>query len=322
MKGINIKLSDVVPFIAFAAIFTFFAVASNGIMFSPYNLKLLISQSLITIIVGCGALFVVAQGSIDLSVGVNLALSAVIGTHLSVLTGSSALLMVVTVVIAGGIGLLNGFLVSKCGVPSFMVTIAMLIGLRGVVNYIQTIIHTEHIPDSMAIFSNDSFRIPLFLVIVAILFYLFEFTKLGKYSRAIGENEVAARSVGVPVTKMKIIAFLISGLAVGIGAIFSLTQINGTSNTMGVFFEMQVAMAIYLGGVLVTGGSSAKIYKVILGSFSITIIVNGLAITGNSDSQISESVEGFLLLLILFLTIVVNKWSVRRASKAAVELAE
>ena len=76
---------------------------------------------------------------------------------------------------------------------------------------------------------------------------------------------------------------------------------------MGAFMEMKTAMAIFFGGVLVTGGSSAKFYKLILGALTITIIINGLALINLSDSQISESVEGVLLLLILYLTILANR---------------
>ena len=106
---------------------------------------------------------------------------------------------------------------------------------------------------------------------------------------------------------MKIIAFALSGLMVGFGTLFSLTSVGGTSQMMGVFLEMEVAMAIFLGGVLVTGGTSTKLYKVLLGSFSITIIVNGLALIGLSETQYSQSVEGILLLLILYVTIIANK---------------
>ena len=76
---------------------------------------------------------------------------------------------------------------------------------------------------------------------------------------------------------------------------------------MGTFLEMKVAMAVFFGGVLVTGGTSARFYKVILGSLSISIIVYGLSLMGMSDSHISQSVEGVLLLLILFLTIITSR---------------
>ncbi|MDR0817411.1 MAG: ABC transporter permease [Clostridiales Family XIII bacterium] len=302
----HIRIADIVPFIAFIAVFVFFAIASDGIMVSSYNLKLLVNQSLVTIIVGCGALFVVAQGSIDLSVGVNLAFSAVISAHLSIVTGSALLFIPVMLIVSTGIGLLNGIIVSKFKVASFMTTIAMLIGLRGVINYIQTIVGPERSPEAFKILAQDNVRFPLFFIIVIVMAYLFEYTKLGKYSKAIGENETVAKFVGIPVTKMKILAFVISGLLTGVGSLFSVTTLGGTSQTMGVFFEMQVAMAIYFGGVLVTGGTSARIYKVVLGSLTITTIVNGLAIIGKAESQISESVEGILLLVILFVTILAN----------------
>mgnify|MGYP000952884524 FL=1 len=71
-------------------------------------------------------------------------------------------------------------------------------------------------------------------------------------------------------------------------------------------------MAIFLGGVLVTGGYSAKIYKMLLGSFSITTIVNGLAIIGYPETEVSESVEGVLLLLILLVTMLSAERSRKR----------
>jgi ribose transport system permease protein len=78
--------------------------------------------------------------------------------------------------------------------------------------------------------------------------------------------------------------------------------------------EMKVAMAIFLGGVLVTGGITARMYKVILGSFTITIVVNGLAIIGLPQTEVSQSVEGVLLLLILFATIAANRRGGRKSA--------
>ncbi len=318
MKKKNIPLQDIVPFAAFIVIFAFFTIASKGRMLTSFNLSLLLDQSLMTIVVGCGALFVVAQGSIDLSVGVNLALSGVIATWVSIATGIPILIIPVALAVGLIVGLFNGVVVSRFKVPSFMLSIAMLIGVRGIVNAIQTVIGTQYIPESLLILGKPYIEYPLFIVIVAIMVYVFEFTKVGRYSRAIGENETAAKFVGVPIKRMKVAAFAISGLMAGFGSIFSLTSIGGTSQQMGVFFEMKVAMAIFLGGVLVTGGTSAKLYKVLLGSFSITIIVNGLAMIGMSQSQISQSVEGILLLLILFVTILAN----RRSGKSIITLSD
>jgi ribose transport system permease protein len=281
-------------------------------MLSTYNLRMILDQSMITILIGLGVLFAAAQGSIDLSVGVNLALSGALATRVALATGISWLMIVLALLISLIVGLFVGLIVSKCKVSSFMVTIAMLIGVRGLVNYIQTKIGVEYIPDAMRFLNLPYVKIPLFLAISAVMIYLFEFTKAGRYSKAIGENEITARSVGVPIAKMKILAFALSGLMSGVGAIFTLVTVGGTTNTMGTFLEMKVAMAIFFGGVLVTGGASAMMYKVFLGSFSITIIMNGLALIGRSESQISEMVEGVLLLLILFVTILANVRDRRR----------
>jgi ribose transport system permease protein len=314
MKNKRISLQDIVPFAAFLIIFAFFAIASQGKVLSAFNLHTLLDQSVMTIVAGCGALFVVAQGSIDLSVGVNLALSGVVAAWAANAAGS-ILLIPVALLVGLLVGVFNGFVVSRFKVPSFMLTIAMLIGVRGIVNYIQSFIGTQYIPESMTVLSQPAIRYTAFIVIIIVMAYVFEFTKAGKYSKAIGENETTAKFVGVPVSVMKIVAFAISGLMAGFAALFSLTSVGGTSQQMGVFFEMKVSMAIFLGGVLVTGGNSAKLYKVLLGSFSITIIVNGLALIGLSETQYSQSVEGILLLLILFVTILADKRS-KKTKKA------
>jgi len=321
-KARKVRMSDLVPFIAFVVLIVFFTVSTKGKMLSSYSLSKLVEQSILTIISGCGVLFVVAQGSIDLTVGVNVALSGVIAMHVAQLTGVGWLMVPVALVIGLLLGLLNGVIVSKCNVPSFTLSIAMLIGIRGIVNAIQTVIGVEYIPDSMRFVTASGFRIAAFAVIAVIMAVLFEFTKLGRYSRAIGENETTARFVGVPVDKMKIAVFALSGLMAGFGALFSMATVGGTTQTMGVFLEMKVAMSIFFGGVLVTGGSSAKFYKIILGSVSITIIVYGLSLMGMSDSHISQSLEGGLLLVILLITILTNRRKKFKEEPAVVAAAE
>ena len=115
----------------------------------------------------------------------------------------------------------------------------------------------------------------------------------------------------VSVKRIKLLAFALSGLMAGAGAVFSLITVGSTSQQMGVFLEIRVIMAIFLGGVLVTGGSSAKFYKIFLGSFSIQIIINGLALINRSDSHISQSVQGILLLLMLLVSVIAEKRSRR-----------
>jgi ribose transport system permease protein len=317
MKKIRIKPGDLVPFIALIVISAFFAIASGGKTFTPDNLLRLLDQSMITILLGLGMLFVVAQGSIDLSVGVNLALSGVIGTYVANIVGGWAFIPA-CLLVGLIIGVFNGVMVARFKVNSFMLTISLLIGIRGIVNYIQeslmkaTGYGSQYLTKDMLFLGNANVRLIIFIAVLALMAYLFEFTKLGRYGKAIGENEIVAKNVGIPVTLMKILAFAISGIMAGLGGVFSVAKLGSTNQTMGVFQEMQTAMSVFLGGVLVTGGASAKIYKVVLGSISITLIVNGLGVIGKAESHISQSVEGAILLIILFATIVINTGGLKR----------
>lgn len=320
MKKRNITFQDLVPIIAFVVIFLFFTFMSYNSrtgtfrMLTSLNLTTIIEHTMMTIIIASGSLFVVAQGSIDMSVGVNLALSGVIGVWAAHATGIPFLFIPVALLVGLAVGVLNGVILSRFKVPSFMLTISMMIGIRGLVNYLQISIGAQTLPESLKFMESFAFRAVVFVVILVVMAYLFEFTKTGRYSRAIGENETTAKYVGVPVGKLKIAAFALSGLMAGVASVFSVATVGSTTQTMGVFMEMRVIMAIFLGGVLVTGGSSAKFYKILLGSFSIQIIINGLALLGWSDSHISQSVQGILLLLILYLSVLAgNK---RKSAKA------
>ena len=299
----RIEFNKLVPFLSLLIMILLFTFLTDGMMLSSYNISILIDQTVVLIIACCGTIFVSAQGSVDLSVGVTCAFAAVVGDLAYRATGSTIVMVVIALLVGIGMGLMNGFLVSKCKVPSFMATLAILIGLRGIVNYIQSIVSINYASDSIMLLRRNYIKIPILLVIIIIAWYIFEYTKFGRYSKAIGENEVVARYVGTPVDRTKILAFVASGVTAAIASIFLVARLGGTSTTMGNFFEMKVMTAIYVGGVLVTGGATAKIYKAIIGAFVVMIIENGLKIMGFASSEISEVTQGILLMIILFLTI-------------------
>ncbi len=303
MMKSKIEFNKLVPFLSLGAMLLLFTVLTGGGMLSAFNISILIDQTVVLIVACCGTLFVAAQGSVDLSVGVNCAFAAVLGDLVYRATGSSALMVVAALLAGMGIGLLNGFLVSKCKVPSFMATLAILIGLRGIVNYIQSIVSINYASEAIMLLRNNMVKLPLLILIVFIFGYIFEYTRLGRYCKAIGENETVARYVGAPVVKTKLMAFVASGLTAAIASIFLVARLGGTSTTMGTFFEMKVMTAIYVGGILVSGGATAKLYKAVIGAFVVMIIENGLKIMGFASSEVSEATQGILLMLILFLTI-------------------
>ena len=135
---------------------------------------------------------------------------------------------------------------------------------------------------------------PVLVLLTLIFGYLFEYTKLGYYSKAIGENEVKARNSGVPVEKMKILAYVLCGVMAGIAGVFTLSRVGGVDVSMGNFFELEVMLAIFTGGVPVTGGMPTRIFRLFVGALTIGVLVNGLTLYGVSAAL----AEGLKLSLI------------------------
>lgn len=301
MKQNKIQIYDLLPLIALAVLVLAFGVTSQGKLFSLFNLKSICTQSIPVIIGGLGVLFVVSMGGCDLSVGAVAAVSATVGAYLG---GQYGVGVMVVVSLAIGLlcGALVGFLVSRLHVPSFMVTLAMLIGMRGILNVLLVAWGQVYNPEGIRGLSAFGSSLLLTVVLLAVIGYVFEKTSLGYTCKGMGENENTMKSIGVNTVKIRQIAYMISGLTAAVMGLVLISSVGGSSSTLGQFMEMKIQMAIFLGGVLVSGGMKTKVYKLILGSLSITVIVNGLTLSG-ANGGVSELVEGVLLMLILFMTI-------------------
>lgn len=315
----KIKINNLIPFIAFFGLFIIFSIATNGSAASSYNLHVIVGQVIPIVLGGLGVIFVISQGSVDLSIGGTAAVSATIGAMAAAKYGF-VLMFPVSILIGIIIGLINGVIITRFKVSSFMTTLAMLISLRGFLNYLLSK-KVVFAPDQ-AVYLNVFFvQFTILVIAIVIMGYLFEYTKMGRYSKAIGENETTSNYIGISVTKVRIMSFVYSGIMASIVGIFQLCKLGGSSSTLGQFFEMKVMMAIFLGGVLVTGGMSSRIYKLILGAFTIVVIENGLILC-NVDGSISEAVQGLLLMLVLFVTLYFNARANRAAKKSAANKAE
>jgi Ribose/xylose/arabinose/galactoside ABC-type transport systems, permease components len=299
----RIQIKDLIPIIALVALFCAFAVGSGGKFVSAYNMTNLIDQTIPIIIGGMGVMFVTALGSTDLSVGANAALSATIGAYAAARLGTWAMIPV-ALLVSIAIGLLGGLLVTKFKLSSFMTTLALLIGFRGLLNYVLTL-DLIYAPSKFIEYNTFPVKLTILCVLIAIMVYVYEYSKIGYYCKTIGENERTVLATGINVNAIRVIAFTISGLMAGIFGIVQIVKVGGSTNSLCNFMEMRILMAIFLGGVLVTGGFSSRIYKLIIGSFAIVIIENGLILC-KVDSTLSEAIQGLLLMMVLFATIYFN----------------
>ena len=310
----KIQLLDIVPIFILAGIFIIFTVASNGATLSSYNLKLLCTNVVPVIIGSLGCIFVIALGGTDISIGASAALCSSIAAFISGQTAGWVAIPV-TIILSTALGALIGFIVTKFHVGSFMCTLAILIAGRGLLNFMlqQSSIAA---PKGISFVTSFAFTIILLIALIVIVWFVFEYTKFGFYCKCIGENERTVHSVGINVKKIRIICFMISGLMAGIIGLVQICRVGGSTSTLCNMLEMKVQMAIFLGGILTTGGFSAKIYKLIIGSFTIVVIENGMIILGVS-SALSEAIEGIILVAILITTVYCSKVAVNKDLKMA-----
>ncbi len=301
----RVELKNIISLITLIILFVVLMFTSEFRMVSAYNLRSVLDQTIQTIIGGLGVLFVIALGSIDLSIGALAAVSSTVGLVVAARFDTWWLMIPVTLIVALAVGILNGIIVSRFKVSSFMTTLAMLIGLRGVLNYFITDALLLAPAGLTSLNQYLWLKAGVMLVLLAIVGYVFEFTRLGRYCKAMGENEMTAKFIGINTTFTRIAAFAISGLMAGFVGLFQMAKLGGPSASMGSFMEMKVMMAIFMGSVLVTGGMSARIYKMLIGSFTITIIINGLLLSG-VDTNYSAAVQGVLLMVVLFMTVYFN----------------
>jgi len=247
-----------------------------------YNFKNILDQSTINIIVGIGMTFVICSAGIDLSVGSIAAFCGVIAAFFLHAGISVPLSMLAAILIGAFSGFINGYIISVIKVNPFIVTIATMSIWRAL-----TLIFTKSTPiygfsSGFTMLGTGSFRLlPLTVVICIIVivlgWILFNKTKLGYYSAAIGNNEEALRRTGVSNNYYKTIIYVLSGITAAIAGLIITSKLNCADPTAGNMLEMDVIATVILGGTSINGGKGTIIGTVISGLF-MSVLKNGLTI--------------------------------------------
>jgi simple sugar transport system permease protein len=273
-------------------------------------------------------------GEFDLSTGVMTGVTAIVMAllvgkwHWDVWTA-----MIVTILFAIAIGLLNGFIVVKTKLPSFIVTLATFFVLRGASTggvlllnngSTQITVSNPHPPGmssaksifgssflkSAALPSGYTTAILWFIAVTIIGTWVLSRTTFGNWIFAAGGDQNAARNVGVPVNRTKVLLFVATSLSAALVGIISFTQAASAVSEQGVGYEFYYIIAAVVGGCLLTGGYGSAIGAA-LGACIIGMAFEGVIYAG-WDSSWNFAFLG----VILFLAVVVNTVIYQRAQKA------
>jgi ribose transport system permease protein len=271
-------------------IVAFFSVAAGDKFLSTSNFSLISQNIAVWAVIGIGMTFVIITSGIDLSVGSVLVFASVVAAKTMEARGGdgwdTAGLGIVAALAAGTAwGVLNGFLVAKAKIPPLIVTLGSLSVALGLAQVITDGIDIRSVPESLTDFNTyiKILGIPAlpFVALVALVIggVVLHRTKFGRYTYAIGSNEVGARRVGINVDRHLILVYALSGLMAGLGAVLALAQFGTTTIAGQSLTNLNVIAAVVIGGTSIFGGEGS-IFGTLVGLFIPAVLQAGFVIIG------------------------------------------
>jgi len=279
------------------------SIASPGFA-SGANVQAILVGNAYTGLLALGMTFVIISGGIDLSVGSMFALGGVLAAWGS-LHGGVVVAIALPLLVCAAIGLVQGLLISRAGLAPFIVTLAGLLGARGLLQALTSDAKTTYrVPDSSAFTTlGDGQWTPI--VTAVVLFALgglvLARTRYGQALFAIGGSQSAAVLMGVPVRRTKTLVYVQSGLIAGLAGMLNASRLESGVTNIGVGYELTAIAAVVIGGTLLTGGSGS-IWGTAAGVLLLAVIQNLIGrYVAQYGSAPSDAVNGAFLALVVLL---------------------
>ena len=271
-------------------IVVFFTITGGSKFLSASNFSLISQNIAVWAVIGVGMTFVIITSGIDLSVGSVLVFSSVVAAKVMEAMGGdgwgTALVgLLVALVVGMAWGTLNGFLVAKAKVPALIVTLGSLSVALGLAQVITGGVDVRSAPEALTDFNTyvKILGIPAlpFVALVTVIIggIVLHKTKFGRYTYAIGSNELGARRVGIKVDRHLIMIYALSGLMAGFGAVLSLAQFGTTTIAGQSLTNLNVIAAVVIGGTSIFGGEGS-IFGTVVGLFIPAVLQAGFVIIG------------------------------------------
>ena len=309
----KLELSKFTVYIVLGIVFIFFSIALNGKGFiASGNLLNILRQTAMVSVMAVAGVFVLGAGQIDMTVGSTAAMSAMFSALVLQATNNMLLAILASILFGIFVGFINGLLVTKLKLPSFLATLGMMQMIRGMAMWIT---NTAAVPIKnqtvITIFGTGYIGGVSVLILWTIVFYiigfvLFNKTRFGRHALATGGNELAAKYSGLKTEKIKMIIFMMSGAFAAFAGIMYAGRMQSGRYSFGDGDEMSVIASVVLGGAAMSGGTGSMI-GALAGSLLMGMINNALILAGLSSAQ-QKIVNGAIIIFAVALSnIVQNK---------------
>jgi len=276
------------------------------------NMANLARQVAVFGIIAVGELLVILTAGIDLSVGSVLGLTGCIAAEL--LVHGTGIVPAILIAMAAGaaIGVFNGSLVAYGKLPPFIVTLGMLGIARGAVLVLTDASTVQPLPDAFGNIANGDFlALPnllwMFIVVVVIASFVLRRTVFGRYVYAVGSNPESARLAGVPVTRVLVAVYAISGLLAAVGGVLFTSRLNAGVPTAGTGYELNAIAACVIGGASLFGAKGGA-FGAAAGALIVGVLNNGGNLLAINSFYLQIIIGALILAAVAF-----DQWQGRRA---------
>jgi ABC-type sugar transport system ATPase subunit/ribose/xylose/arabinose/galactoside ABC-type transport system permease subunit len=284
------------PALAFLALLTAILSVSASGFFSAENLVSLAAQTAVVSLIACALNYVLLAGEIDISTGAILAACIFTTSWVADNWGGLLLPLAASIALGLALGMVNGFLVVRAGIPSIVATLGTMSMIRGVVLSLNDTISSVP-PETRILGQGLNYLAPAVLVLVGALAHIWIAlgTRWSRNIMALGGNQSAAKLVGINAARTRFIAFAAVGAVTGFAAVVYLGQLGAAGPTVGSGLELQVIAAAVIGGTSPMGGRGA-ILAPIIGALLIGMIYSALAFLA-IPGTLQDLVFGAVILL-------------------------
>jgi ribose transport system permease protein len=299
-------LNRLAPFLGLILVLAIFSLLPDvqARFLRPANFLSVATQSVIVALGALGMTLIIIGGGIDLSAASNIALSSVIAAY-AVNAGAPPLLAILLgVLTGGGVGLLNGLLVTRLRLVPFIITLGMMGIARGIAKWIA---HNQKIDAPLTWINELMAKSPhppwlllspgiwLMIVLSIVLAGVLRFTVFGRHVFAIGSNEATARLCGVRTDRVKVAVYAVAGLLCGLSGVMELSRLTVGDPTVAVGLELDIIAAVVIGGGSLNGGEGSILGSMI-GVFIMSFLRNGCTMMG-WPNYIQEIIIGVIIVV-------------------------
>ena len=310
---------EIPPAVALMAVLLAVLAAAPS-FFSAENLRDLVLNNAPVLPVALGMTLVILVGQIDISVGSQFAVCSVAAGLLAKLGMPMPLVMVVVIGIGSLMGAFNGALVGKLGLPSIIVTLAMLVAWRDALRWATDGAWVQDLPATFQWFGLSPAVAQTIIVAIALaLLGAFSWglrnLRAGRSVYAVGSANEAARLAGMDPGRVTLTVFTITGALVAIGAVLNAVRFSAVPSNAGTGLELQAVAAVVVGGTAITGGRGS-VMGTLIGVLLLGTIGTATTYVGISPFW-GKAIQGVIILAALVADVVVMRVTQRKVHRSA-----